>query len=460
MTTKPDATMLEFEHSASGVKRDMQDRLEEIISVKDFGAIADAQSIATGAISATDKTLTIGSALFAAGDVGKAVAVTGAGVAGAMLSTTIASFTSTTEVELTIAASTTVSGALVAWGTDDTAAITAARTATDIANGNRILHVTSGKYLFNDVLYNVESDSLWFNDGWASGTNVLNEVTTKSILITAQTSAEAVYDFALTKVGMGITAIAKGGQAAVGFRANMQNSSDGSLGNVAIYGRLNSDSMSVIGIATHGETRHAGSGTSIAISSENASYGTGGTMYGLVINNTTNGAETLHPVTGGAKAKCTNAFGIYVTGSTDDTSKWANGMLIGSTSIRTDGTAIKNAAPAKYGVHFAATAINSTADMFFEADSQNGIVFNNTYTTGNAIRMNQGQAVAFEAAGNVKIKYDGTVLGLYSGGTERFAVNMSTGVPSTNGTDGVSGGFTAQTGEVVTVTNGIITAIV
>ena len=69
-----------------------------------------------GAITATDQTLTSATGTFVAGDVGKAIVVNGAGTAGADHETTIASFTSATSVELTVAAVTTVSGATYRYG--------------------------------------------------------------------------------------------------------------------------------------------------------------------------------------------------------------------------------------------------------------------------------------------------------------------------------------------------------
>lgn len=64
-----------------------------------------------GDITATDTTLTSDTAVFRDEDVGRYIYVEGAGDSGAMLVTTIASYTNTTEVELTDAAVTSVTGA-------------------------------------------------------------------------------------------------------------------------------------------------------------------------------------------------------------------------------------------------------------------------------------------------------------------------------------------------------------
>lgn len=77
---------------------------------------AAGRTVTDGAITATDQTLTSATAVFTTADVGKAITVAGAGVAGATLTTTIASFNSATSVELTLAAATTVTGATVHYG--------------------------------------------------------------------------------------------------------------------------------------------------------------------------------------------------------------------------------------------------------------------------------------------------------------------------------------------------------
>lgn len=93
-----------------------------------YGAKGDAKNVNDGAITASSKTLTSASASFTAADVGKTVIVAGAGASGTFttLTTTIAAFVSSTSVTLTAAATNTVSGAGVCYGTDDVNAIQAA----------------------------------------------------------------------------------------------------------------------------------------------------------------------------------------------------------------------------------------------------------------------------------------------------------------------------------------------
>ena len=94
-------------------------------------AVADGRQIGDGVMSSvtTPTVLTSVSALFTAQSVGKPIDVAGAGTTGAVLSTTIASYQSATQVTLSSPCLTTVGAAWAGWGTDNAAAIQAAITA-------------------------------------------------------------------------------------------------------------------------------------------------------------------------------------------------------------------------------------------------------------------------------------------------------------------------------------------
>jgi len=97
-----------------------------VFDVRTFGAKGDGQSIIDGAMTSGQATLTSASGLFKKTDVGKAVMVKGALTSGATtLVTTIVSWQSATQVTLNASATNTVTGALVLWATDDTAALQA-----------------------------------------------------------------------------------------------------------------------------------------------------------------------------------------------------------------------------------------------------------------------------------------------------------------------------------------------
>jgi hypothetical protein len=88
-----------------------------------LGAKGDTVTLIDGAINSGTAAFSSASASFTAGDVGKAIVVSGAGTSGNALVTTIQSFTSSTSVTLAANAGTTVSAALTYYGTDDTAAV-------------------------------------------------------------------------------------------------------------------------------------------------------------------------------------------------------------------------------------------------------------------------------------------------------------------------------------------------
>ena len=121
------------------------------LNVKAYGARGDFIRDEDGAITSSDNTFTSANAAFTSDDVGKLIYINGAGAAGAVLSTTIASYTSSTEVELTDAASTTVSGAVYYYATDDTTEIQAAIDFVFNAGGGELFFPKSS-YLFSSTL--------------------------------------------------------------------------------------------------------------------------------------------------------------------------------------------------------------------------------------------------------------------------------------------------------------------
>lgn len=96
------------------------------IDFRDYSPNANGQKVSDAAITSGSAALTSASGLFVPADEGKYAVVTGAGVAGANLHTTIAAYVSATQVTLAASASTTVTGANFSWGTDDTAKFQAA----------------------------------------------------------------------------------------------------------------------------------------------------------------------------------------------------------------------------------------------------------------------------------------------------------------------------------------------
>lgn len=128
-------------------------KLGDLLSVLDFGAVANAVTI-TGNCSITSgaAALTVSGAAFAAGDVGKAITLPGAGASGAALVTTISAYTSATQVTLAANASTTLSSSsqTVTYGTDNKTAIQNALNQ-GIASGQAV-YIPAGRYYVSGAL--------------------------------------------------------------------------------------------------------------------------------------------------------------------------------------------------------------------------------------------------------------------------------------------------------------------
>lgn len=104
------------------------------VTASAYGAKGDGKVVGDGAMSSGSTTLTSATAGFTAGDVGKSISVKGAAASGVTtLVTTIAAYVSATQVTLSAANASggSLTGAVVIWGTDDTAAIQAATDAAE-----------------------------------------------------------------------------------------------------------------------------------------------------------------------------------------------------------------------------------------------------------------------------------------------------------------------------------------
>lgn len=126
-------------------------RLEEkVFNVEYYGAWHDYASVDDAAVSSGTTALTSVNANFTSGVTGKTMRVFGAGAAGADLITTV-TYVSESQVTLGVAASTTVSGAVIEWGHDDTASIQAAIDACN-AYGGGTVYFPAGVYLIAGAL--------------------------------------------------------------------------------------------------------------------------------------------------------------------------------------------------------------------------------------------------------------------------------------------------------------------
>jgi hypothetical protein len=93
------------------------------VTPRDLGGKGDVVTLRDGAITSATNTFRSGSAVFVSADAGKAIVVYGAGPEGGALVTKIQGFVSPKQVTLEASASTSVTGALAYYGTDDTIAL-------------------------------------------------------------------------------------------------------------------------------------------------------------------------------------------------------------------------------------------------------------------------------------------------------------------------------------------------
>lgn len=136
-----------------------------VFNVKAYGALGDGKIYYDGAINASSSTLTVASGAFASTDVGKAITVGGAGAAGVVLTTTIATYISATSVTLSVTASTTVSGKLVMAGTLDHVAIQAAIDAANTAGGGEVVMPTGTYFIGSRLNFNNRSNIIFRSAG-------------------------------------------------------------------------------------------------------------------------------------------------------------------------------------------------------------------------------------------------------------------------------------------------------
>jgi hypothetical protein len=125
------------------------------VNVRDYGARGDVRKYSDGVATASSTSFTSATATFTQADKGKTITIGGAGTAGALHTTTIASVTNGTTIVLTAAAITTKNPAIFGFGTDDTTAIS---NAVDAMNARGVLG--GGVVFFPPGMYGMASGLL------------------------------------------------------------------------------------------------------------------------------------------------------------------------------------------------------------------------------------------------------------------------------------------------------------
>lgn len=309
--------------------------------------------------------------------------------------------------------------------TNDTSAIDTASTAA--INAGVPLVLPTGNYLYSGTVYDVDAQAIVINRGYPTAPNETSLAQTNAISILFATATTSPGTTAETRQGITVTGMGRGGQNATCIKATLQNYST-DTGGSAFYAKASSDTGAIFSFGHHSETRHGG-GTTTAINVEVATYSSSGSPYGIVLLNSTNGAETTHPLTGLGKASNPNVTAIYITGtnSTDAQGGWVNGVEYSAQSMRASGVCILFSAVAaveafiKTGTSTAA----ATADILLQGDSSYGIILNGDYTNS-AIRIADDNYIGLRSNNAIKMRYvtSTNFFEITNTGTERFAVYL------------------------------------
>jgi hypothetical protein len=132
------------------------------VNVKDFGAKGDTKKVSGGKIDSGSKKLIFRTAHLM--EANKSVNIEGAGLEGRVLSTTIISVDSASEVTLYKEASKSVDSANVVWGTDDSSAIRAAEMNAYIGGGGGMICFGPGTYIITTDLLVRSNVTLTFTE--------------------------------------------------------------------------------------------------------------------------------------------------------------------------------------------------------------------------------------------------------------------------------------------------------
>ena len=176
-----------------------------VFSPEQYGGVADGKRSYIGGMTSGNATLTISGAgdSFAAGDVGKTIAVEGAGASGAPLFTTIAGYTSPTVVTLTATAGTTCVGAWIYWGTNN--ATPFANMSAALPSGCRV-DLSPGIYVSTAALTLAVQNCTVVGDGQNATLLVIASTTANGIAWSVTGVAQVVRDLGIHGMGGMMTA--------------------------------------------------------------------------------------------------------------------------------------------------------------------------------------------------------------------------------------------------------------
>ena len=289
--------------------------------------------------------------------------------------------------------------------TDDTAAIDAAYA---VAAAGKTMVVPAGSYLYDSTVYVVESDSYSIiKDVTGFTPNMAYDARRSPITVSVETSDNATYNAGLERYGITCNVRSYGAQLGIGFASYAFNNSTHSTGAVGSFNYANSVLGTCVWTAgLHSEVMHGG-GTTIGLNVEVATFNDEGAVFGIVVHDIT-GTRATNDVSGDPKEQNTSATGIFLMAGDPDTyaeAGWKYGIRFDYDSMRAGGTTIKIDCDATVDQHFKteANTNSSVADIVLEGTSGTGIICLGDYSTGNAMRINSGDAISLEETGEHKI---------------------------------------------------------
>lgn len=160
--------------------------------------------------------------------------------------------------------------------------------------------------------------------------------------------------------------------------------------------------------------------------------------------------------------KCEALAGLRLGAVLGDTTRgrFRNAILINGDKdygMQITGVGVENsinitATGGKAGVSVSGT--NSDADFISVGTSQYGMRLSGTYSSGIALRLASGSAIAFEPTGAIRLNFATNAWRLSNGGTERLAISTTNGAISINTTQVVAPRITGWNAPTGTITRG------
>src|SRR5438445_4444386 len=206
----PTVSDANIQSTGSTTPRSLSARFAETINVKDYGAKGNARYVTDASISAGFNVLSSAQAGFVSGDVGKSIAVAGAGPSGGPLLSTIIAV-GVNQCTLAVNATGSVASANCEFGSDDTTLIQAAINAAPVGAGGVVIYFPPGVYRITAALHLASaSQRLIFRGSGKEGSNctkIVNTIYPNANLLDLSTpyvsDTASVYDMQFQGAGKG-----------------------------------------------------------------------------------------------------------------------------------------------------------------------------------------------------------------------------------------------------------------